>query len=198
MTPGRRGIPAKQAARDFGASLTSYLVEALALVSELEHDQDKFSERDRCFETCAALWATIVISMEASALLGEERETLLPLVFAALEPMWAKHCGTEKAAFGRLRTRADAYLALRSPRSHVATATAIVQHLLHTLGAPEKENHLRAQRLAALLAHRMLGDIYRLNELKMQVGIQLSLVALLLTSHLASGGETLLRAMRLI
>jgi hypothetical protein len=44
----------------------------------------------------------------------------------------------------------------------------------------------------------MLGDIHRLNEVKVQFGIQLSLLAVTLTGCFAAGGEAMLRALRFI
>jgi hypothetical protein len=198
MSPDRRGIPAKKVARDFGGSLTTYVEEVTALVGQLDDAASPLSPQDRCFETCAALWATIVISMESSALRNDERAALEPIVFSMLEPFWGKYCGTERAAFGRLRTRAQQYLALKHPRSHVNTGAAITTQLFRTLQLDERAHQVLARRIAALLAHRMLGDIHRLNEVKVQFGIQLSLLAVTLTGCLASGGEVVLRALRVI
>ena len=197
MSPNRRGVPAKKVARDFGSSLASFVEEVISLVAKLDGEGATASAADRCFETCAALWATIVISVNASALHADEREALGPLIFQVLDPIWAKHCGTQKAAFGRLRSRAEFYLALNDPRSHINTATIIVTSLVAALGISGHINRRSTKRLSALLAHRMLGDIHRLNDLKMQFGIQISFVALILSGYITLAGETLLRVLRL-
>jgi len=176
MSPGRRGIPVKKIAREFGSSLTVFMQGVLTLISELDSKDSDISKRERCRETCAALWATIAISFDASALRVNEQEALSPLVFKALAPLWKKHCGADEEVSNQLHERSQKYLAQKDARSQIKTASRIVDCLLGTLKVTEREKRRLARRLSALLAHRMLGDIHRLNEIKMQHGIQLSLL----------------------
>ena len=72
----------------------------------------------------------------------------------------------------------------------------IANHLFEKLQVTEEDKRRLTKRLAALLAHRMLSDIHRLNEMKLQFGIQLSIAAIVFSWPFALLGETLLRAFR--
>jgi hypothetical protein len=198
MSPSRRGIPAKKVARDLGESLGSFMESVLKLVSEFDSNDSAASPAERCRETCAALWAAILMSLDASALGADERETLGTLVFAVLLPLWRKHCGSEKEIASQLHERAQKYLDCRDTHSQIKTATEMVKRLLKTLEVSDRGSRRVGRRLAALFAHRMLGDIHRLNEVKMQFGIQLSMIAMMLSvTQLAAVIDALFRLLRL-
>jgi hypothetical protein len=196
MTPGRRGIPAKKVARDFGLNLTSFVDEVMALVSELKPDQASASAAERRREACGALWAAILLSLDASALRSDEADALGPLLFACLEPTWRKHWSAVDAH--QLRARAQKYLNHKDARSQVKTASRIVACFFDTIQVTDQGRRRLAKRLAALLGHRMLGDIHRLNEVKMNSGIQLSLATFLVSSAWLCGGEAVLRLLRIV
>jgi hypothetical protein len=119
-------------------------------------------------------------------------------VFTVLLPLWRKHCGSEKEIASQLHKRSQKYLDGRDTHSQVKTATEIVKRLLETLEVSDRGSRRVSRRLAALFAHRMLGDIHRLNEVKMQFGIQLPLMAMMLSvTHLATGSDALFRLLRL-
>jgi hypothetical protein len=197
MAADARGIPVSKVARDFGESLVSFTESVHALVGELDKDESPASALDRCRETCAALWAAAVISMEASALRAEERESLTPLVFATLLPYWKRQCGARDCASADLQIVAQKYLKARQT-SMVTAATEVVTTLFVELAVSESGRRRLFKRLSALFAHRMLGDIHRLNEVRMHFGIQLTaLTGFLSALPWLPNAEALLRMLRL-
>jgi len=194
MPADRRGISAKKVARDFGLDITYFIDEVLALISELASDQASASPAERRRETCAALWTTILLSLDASSLRADEAQALRSSLFACLEPAWRKHWSAIDE--NQLRARAQKYLNLKDARSQVKTASKIVACLFDTIQANEQGQRRLGKRLPALLAHRMLTDVHRLNEVKMNFRIQLSLATALLSSACLCGGEVALRLLR--
>lgn len=193
MTPVRRSISATKVARDFGESLGSFLDSVHGLIAELGKDESSKSAGECCRETCAAVWAAAMISLDASALRADERDALASLIFATLLPYLKKHCGASDCASAKLRDHANRYLELRQAHSQVNTATHIVARLLEALKVSDGGKRRLAKRLAALFAHRMLGDIHKLNELKLHFGIQLSLITGFVSGlPLLQGSEALL------
>jgi hypothetical protein len=188
MAAGRRGVPAKKVARDFGLDLTPFVNDVMALVSGLAADEASVSIAERRRETCGALWAAILLSLEASALRADETQALGPLLFACLEPTWKKHWSAIDEA--QLRARAHKYLNQQDARSQVKTASKIVRCLFDTIQVAEQGRRRLSKRLAVLIGHRMLGDIHRLNEFKMNSGIQISVVTLLLFACLGGGEDS--------
>jgi hypothetical protein len=185
MAAGRRGISVKKIARDFGVDLTSFINEVMALICGLAAEDASVSIAERRRETCGALWAAILLSLDASALRSDQAKALSPLLFGCLESTFKRHWSAIDDE--QLRTRARKYLDCHDARSQVRTASRIVTCLFDTIEATEPARRRFAKRLAALIGHRMLGDIHRLNDFKMNVGIQLSLMTLLLWSAQLEG-----------
>jgi hypothetical protein len=177
MTSGRRAISATKVARDFADNLAPFIESVHALISELNEHESPASPGERCRETCAALWAGTIVSLNASALRADERDALIPLLFAALMPYWKRHCGPDNRTPDTLQSYAERYLEGRQERSQVTSATEIATQLFDSLNVNQAGRRRLVKRLSALLAHRMLGDIHRLNEIKLHFGIQLSLLA---------------------
>jgi len=196
MPADRRGISAKKVARDFGLDITSFIDEVLALVSELAPDQASPSIAERRRETCAVLWTTILLSLDASSLRADEAQALRSSLFACLEPAWKRHWSAVDE--DQLRARAQKYLNHKDARSQVKTASKIVACFFDTIEVTEQGHRRLGKRLAALLAHRMLTDVHRLNEVKMNFRIQLSLATALLSSACLCGGEVALRLLRIL
>jgi len=194
MSADRRGISAKKVARDFGLDITSFIDEVLALVSELAADEAAASLGERRRESCAVLWATILLSLDASALRADEAHALRSSLFASLESAWSKHWSAVDE--DQLRIRAQKYLHHKDARSQVKTASKIVACFFDTIQVSEQGQRRLGKRLAALLGHRMLTDVHRLNEVKMNFRIQLSLATALLSSACLCGGEVALRLLR--
>lgn len=172
MLSSRQSIPIRTAARDASRGLASIIHEVSELIAELDATELSAGPDDRQQETCAALWAAIVISIDSSDLSPQERAVLCPAVFAFLEPVWRNRRLQEGSSL-QVLSQAQKYLAHRDPRSSVATAAAIVTRLLDALHASDTGRQLVGRRLSALLAHRMLGNTYRLNEMKLRFQIRL-------------------------
>jgi hypothetical protein len=178
--PGqRRGIPASQLARDYGVSLNEF---ASAVIDVVASDGPAFmAGAQHRREVCAAVSAAMSLALEATSISDEERACLQPLMQEVLLPFWMRHCsedGGDRAAHARYVTeRATHYLARRVPGSHVKSAVNMVTALLEALGVPEARRTHLTERLAPAFAHRMVGDVYRINEVRSRQGIELSMLA---------------------
>jgi hypothetical protein len=175
--PGiRRGIPASQLARDFGVSLSEFTDEVIEVLCRADAQAaDDGNARRR--EICAAVSAAMTAALEASALSEEERVRLQPLMSEVLQPFWSRQCAADTAAAKFISTRATHYLTRRIAGSQVKTAVNIVGALLDALEVQSPEREVLSRRLSASFAHRMVGDVFRINDLRQRHGIELSLLA---------------------
>jgi hypothetical protein len=197
MPPSNRGISAQQLVRDFGANLDALTEKVDALLTRLSEAEATLPVVERRREICTAIWAAITASFEASTLSSEEREKIVPLVQEVLVPYWHQHCAAEPEMAELLATRATLYLNGRDERSQVATASLIVSRLLDAIGAAEDLKPRLANTLAPLFAHRMLGKIHHINDLKSRFGIQLPIVAVICaTAEVVAAYEPALRVLR--
>ena len=74
----------------------------------------------------------------------------------------------------------------------------IVSKLLDALGLPEDRKAELAARLSPAFAHRMVTDLYHINDLRTRFGVQLSLLAMLTTLlQMTLSSDAVLRALRL-
>jgi hypothetical protein len=198
MSGNRRGISAGQLARDYGASLNEFVTEVDALLAKLEGQNAAGAAIVRCREICAAVAAAMTAALDASTLTPEERAQLDPLLNDVLLPFWNKHCASEREAQVFINARAAHYLAQRDCASRIRTAVGIVTALIDALGISQEHRDILARTLAPPFAHRMVADIYRINDVRAKFGIELSL---LLTTcallQVSMGYETILRALRL-
>ena len=177
MSGTRRGIPASQLARDYGASLEDFSDSIVGLI------RNEWTQRDEGVaslrrEVRAAVSAAMLAAFDASTLTREERAKLQPLMQEALLPFWSRHCDgavTEFAAW--VEARAAHYLLGSVADSRVKSAVNIVNALLDALEAPPALRPLLTERLVPAFAHRMVGDVYRINEVRRTHGIDLSLLA---------------------
>ena len=96
----------------------------------------------------------------------------------------------------QLRDRAQKYLNQKDARSQVKTASKIAACFSEAVHVDKEGQRRLVRQLAALLGHRMLSDVHRLNEVKMNFRIQLPLVAAVLFSACLCGGEAALRLLR--
>jgi hypothetical protein len=177
MTGKGRGIPASQLARDYGVSLSDFSEEVIALLARIEAAGSGGLSNARRREVCAAVSAAMYVALDSSTLAPEERARLEPLVHGVLEPFWNKHCKDDTGAAAYIIERAPHYLAGRSPGSRVKTAVAIVSALLDALEVPEPQRGELSRTLSASFAHRMVADQYRIDDLRLKYGIELSLLA---------------------
>lgn len=199
--PGiRRGIPASQLARDYGVSLNEFSESIINLVGKEWAEQDDGARASRRREICAAVSAAMLSAFDASSLAPEEREKLQPLVDEVLMPFWSKHCAKDDpdlAAY--IASRAQHYLQGTVPNSRVKSAVNMVGALLDALETPEYLRPLLQERLVPAFAHRMVGDVYRLNDVRRKYGIELSLLATMCALlQLSMNYDPVLRALRIV
>ena len=102
---------------------------------------------------------------EASALTDQEKARVLPVVRQEMLAAWNKHCVADPASQEEIMDRARYFLRNHDRSSPLKTATRIMKHLLGSID-PKAVQTSTTKRLAALLAHRMLTDLRRLNEFK--------------------------------
>jgi len=173
--PGkRRGIPASQLARDYGVSLNEFTDEVVASFDRLDGQQASGGAHLCRREVCAAVSAAMISALDASTLTAEERAKLDPLITGTLLPFWSKHCASDPEAVTYINSRSAHYLANRDPVSQVKTAVRIVTALLDSLEISGERREALSRTLTPAFAHRMVGDLYRVNDVRTRSGIELS------------------------
>jgi hypothetical protein len=198
MMPGKRGIPASQLARDYAVSLNEFVDEVNAVLTRLDGEGAPARSGAHRREVCAAVSATMAAALDASALSAEEREKLQPLLREVLIPFWTKHCAADSEAAPYITTRAEHYLATRVAGSQVKTAVNLVAALLEALEVPAERRAGYSKILAPAFAHRLVGDVYHLNDVRTRFGLQLSLLATLATMmQLSISYDPILRVFRI-
>jgi len=196
--PGKRGIPASQLARDYGVSLNGFVNDVVALLARLEGKEASGADPARRREICAAVTAAMTAALDASTLTAEERAKLDPLLKDVLLPFWGTHCASDPEAAAYIDARAAHYLARRDPRSQVRTAVGIVTTLIDALEVSQEHKDALARTLAPSFAHRMVADLFRINEVRTKFGIELSVLATLAALlHMSMSCDTILRVLRL-
>jgi hypothetical protein len=178
--PGkRRGIPASRLAREFGVSLSEFTDNVVEILSRYDAQPSGDGAPVRRREICAAVSAAMIASLEASTLSDVERERLQPLIHDVLLPFWSKHCADDTDTAKYIAARSKHYLHGRNMGSQVKTAVNIVGTLLEALDVPTGDREVLSKRLSPAFAHRMVGDVFRINDLRARHGIELSLLATL-------------------
>jgi hypothetical protein len=161
----RPKMRAEDLAKDFVGSALSFadtFVQYVSPATKVERLED-IQQRRR--ESCAAVWAAIVATFEASALTDQERARVIPLVRHQLLADWNKHCANDPAHLDEIAERSTHYLRNHDRSSQLATATNITKDLLQAID-PAIARSVPMKRLAAMIAHRMLADLRQLNEIK--------------------------------
>jgi hypothetical protein len=161
----RPKIRAEDLAKDFVSSAQSFADTFVQYIAPATADESSEDIRRRRRESCAALWAAIVATFEASALTDQERARVIPLVRQQLLAGWNKHCANDPAHLDEIGVRSTHYLRNHDRSSQLATATNIMKDLLQALD-PAIALAVPMKRLAAMIAHRMLADLRHLNEIK--------------------------------
>ena len=174
--PGKRGgISASQLAQEYGVSLNDFAEEVSTLLARWDDATvDRSALRRR--EVCAAVSAAMTAALDASTLSDEERQKLNPLLNNVLTPFWSKHCESDSQTALLIAERSAHYLTGRVTGSQVKTAVNIVDALLKALEIPEERRATLALTLTPSFAHRIVGDLYRINDLRKH-GLELSLLA---------------------
>jgi hypothetical protein len=198
MAGTERRISASQLARDYGVSLNDFTNEVTALLARAHSDNDSLRASAARREVCAAVAAAMLVALDASTLSDEERSKLRPLIDEVLMPFWTRHCAADAGAAAYITERSGHYLSGRVAGSQVRTAINIVSALLQALEVPEERRDELTLTLAPSFAHRLVGDIYRMNEVRAKYGIQLSLIATLgALLQITISYETVLRILRI-
>jgi hypothetical protein len=194
-----RGMSATQLAHEYGLSLNAFADDVVTLLAQLDDKEIAASQAERCRESCAAVWAGMVSAIGASALSAQERAQITPMLLEVLLPFWRKHCADEPDIPAMLAARADAYLAKRDPSSQIKTAANLVNGLMDKLGIAPATQLSLGKTLTALFAHRMLGDVHNINDVRARFGIELPLVAALTAIVQATMTyEPVMRILRLV
>jgi hypothetical protein len=196
--PGKRGIPASQLARDYAVSLNEFVDEVVATLTRLDGEGAPARSPAHRREICAAVSAAMAAALDASMLTHEERQKLQPLLQDVLIPFWTKHCATDTEAAAYITKRAEHYLSMRVAGSQVKTAVNFVATLLEALEVPAERRGGYSKTLAPAFAHRMVGDVYHLNDVRSRFGLQLSLLATVATMlQLSISYDPILRVFRI-
>jgi hypothetical protein len=198
MAGTERRIPASQLARDYGVSLNDFTNEVTALLARAHGDNENLRAGSGRREICAAVSAAMMVALDSSTLSDEERSKLRPLIDEVLMPFWTRHCAADAGAAAYITDRSGHYLSGRVAGSQVRTAVNIVSALLDALEVPEERRDELTLSLAPSFAHRLVGDIYRMNEVRAKYGIELSLIATLgALLQITISYETVLRILRI-
>jgi hypothetical protein len=160
-----RKLTADDLARDFAVSAQTFADTFIQYVAPPNVGEDAAVVARRHFESCALVWALIKATFIASALTLDECAKVVPLVRDLLIPNWRKYYPDGRFSIDDIRARAADYLRHQNPLSQLKTATAFMYELVASLDE-DGARLLPVKTLTAILAHRMLSDLRRLNEIK--------------------------------
>jgi len=192
-------MSAKELARSYGVSLNDFADEVLKLLARVESDAPAARVSRHRREVCAAVSAAMSFALDSSKLTPEERAQLDPLLREVLLPFWNKHCAADESAAEYIIDRSSFYLEERVAGSQVKTAVSIVTRLVGSLELPADRRAELVQALSPSFAHRMVADVYRLNDVRTRLGLQLSLLgAIGMLVQMSPAPESLLRMLRIL
>jgi hypothetical protein len=191
------GISASELARNYGVSLNEFADEVMALLARMDDDASAARVAVRRREVCAAVSAAMNFALDASNLTAEERRTLAPMLREVLLPFWNVNCATDPGAAEYIAGRSGFYLSHHVPGSKVKTAVSMVTLLAEALELPAARRDELISALSPSFAHRMVADVYRLNEVRAKFGVQLTLLAALSALlQVSVSYDTVLRILR--
>ena len=159
-------------------SLNEFVNDVVALLAKLEGESAAGSHSVRRREICAAVTAAMTSALDASTLTAEERAQLDPLLKDVLLPFWNTHCASDPEAETYIQAAPRTTSAAR-PADQVKTAVGIVTTLIDALEVSQEHKDPLARALAPSFAHRIVADIYRINDVRTKFGIELSLLVTL-------------------
>jgi hypothetical protein len=198
MAMGQRGVSATQLAREYGVSLNEFADDVVILLGQLDASALTAAPDERGRESCAAVWTAMVAALDCSTLTAPERAQITPLLLDALLPFWRKHCADEPDIPRLLADRAAHYLEQRDPTSKIKTAANLAHGLMTRLGVAAEIQATLGTTLTALFAHRMLGDVHRINQVRARFGIEFPVIAALTALvQVTMNYEPVLRILRL-
>jgi hypothetical protein len=196
--PRKRGISASQLARDYSVGLNEFANDVIATLARLDGADATARSSAHRREICAAVSAAMAAALDASMLTHDERQKLQPLLHEVLIPFWTRHCADDCDAPSYITQRAEHYLAGRIDGSQVKTAVNIVASLLEALEVPAEKRSTFAKSLSPAFAHRMVGDVYHLNDMRSRLGLEISVMAALATMlHLTMTYDPILKVLRI-
>lgn len=160
-----RRLSAEDVALDFSVTAQTFADTFVQYVAVSHGGENAEILETRRRETCALIWAVVEATFLASALTDEERMKVVPMVRDSLVPQWRKYRAASDDFITRVRERSAAYLRHQDPLSQLKTANGFMNELVANLDA-DGVKLLPVRTLTALLAHRMISDLRRLNEIK--------------------------------
>jgi hypothetical protein len=160
-----RRLASHELARDFVVTAQAFADTFIQYVVAEHVGESAAVIAHRRQETCAAVWAAVQATFMSSALSDGERDKVLPLVRDELVPHWRKYRADDLDFSARVLERSRDYRRHYDANSQLKTAAGLLNELLASLDKPAAEL-LPVRTLTALLAHRMLSDLRRLNEIK--------------------------------
>jgi hypothetical protein len=161
----QRKMSAADVARDFAVTAQTFADTFVQYVAAAHVGENPVVVETRQRESCALIWATIEATFLASAFTDDERLKVVPLIRDTLVPGWRKYRVETDDFITRVRERSGAYLRHRDSLSQLKTAAGFMNELVSNLDA-DLVKLLPVKTLTALLAHRILSDLRRLNEVK--------------------------------
>jgi hypothetical protein len=160
-----RKLTADELAREFSVTAQAFSDGFIQYVAAGQSGESPEIRERRHAEACALILASIEATFMASALTQAEREKVVPRVRESLSSYWCKYSPGRMDFVDRVKARACVYLQLQDELSQLKTATRMILELAANLDA-DAATSLPTRTLTALLAHRMLADSWRLNEIK--------------------------------
>jgi len=177
MPNNSRETSASQLARDYGVSLNEFATAVIDVIVDADPPRESDAHAARRREVCAAVSAAMVLALDASTLSVEERERLEPRIHDVLLPFWRRHCAEDAEGPDYITSRIAHYTARRVNGSQVTSAVNIVQALLESIDVPVQRRAALSERLVPAFAHRLVGDVFRINEVRSRHGIDLPTIA---------------------
>ncbi|MEO8061151.1 MAG: hypothetical protein ABI821_00235 [Pseudomonadota bacterium] len=197
MPVARPGTTASQLARDYVVSLNEFAEETIAVLTRSAVYPVSVGQSVRRREICAAVSAAMISAFDASSLSEGERGAIDQEIRESLLPFWNKYAASDPGAAEFIAWRSSHYLRNRARGSQVKTAVLIVESLLEALEIPKEKIGLLTRELTPAFAHRMVGDLYRINDASSRIGIELTLVAAIsVMLGITASYESVLRLLR--
>ena len=152
----------EQTAKGYADSGSRFAKAFLAEVQSVGNSGVELDEQWRP-ETCAAIWAAISATFDASHYSTEEQAELLPKVRQLMAPFWIKNCGPAEDAIPKLTARAIHYLPNDESDDIEQTAAHIVGVLFDSVSAANASGSSARRQLRSTLSSRMTADLRRLD-----------------------------------
>jgi hypothetical protein len=154
----------EQLAKGFAASGSRFAKTFLSKIQSGANDGVALDEKGQA-EVCAAVWAAIMATFDASHYSKEQQAELLPAVWQLMAPFWAKHGPGMTEGMHLVADQARRYLPIDAAQDVHQIAANIVGVLLDTLPVTNKAGSTAGRQLRTTLSSHMLADLGRLDAL---------------------------------